>query len=78
MDPLTPEQLSGYLFRVKLPILTVPVKPDLHTLCRIHLAHVQHIPYENLSLHLDKVSRGSGIETHGLQIQQPMRVVKAL
>ncbi len=54
MDPLTPEQLSNYLFRVKLLILTVPVKPDLQTLCRIHLAHVQNIPYE--SLHLNKVS----------------------
>ncbi len=56
MDPLTPEQFRNYLLRVKLLSLTVPVKPDLQTLCRIHLAHVQNIPYENLSLHLNKVS----------------------
>ena len=56
MDSLTPEQLSNYLLRVKLSVLTVPVKPNLQTLCRIHLAHVQNIPYENLSLHLYKVS----------------------
>ena len=57
MQPLTRNQLSAYLARVQLPDTVEEVRPDLHMLCKMQLAHVQQIPYENLSFHLDKVSR---------------------
>lgn len=56
MDPLTPEQLSAYFTRVHLSGFSRTITPNLRLLCKLHLAHVQHIPYENLSLHHDKVS----------------------
>lgn len=56
MEPLTSEQLSAYLLRVKLTDVSQPVTPSLQLLCSLHLAHVQQVPYENLSIHLDKVS----------------------
>ena len=58
MESLTPDQLSAYFCRVKLAGLTQPVTANLQLLCKLHLAHVQQIPYENLSLHLDRVSQG--------------------
>lgn len=57
MDPLTSEQLTAYLFHIGLSDVVQPVTPNLQLLCQLHFAHVQHIPYENLSLHLDKVSQ---------------------
>lgn len=56
MEPLTPAELSSYFSRVKLPVMRQSVTPDLQLLCKLHLAHVQQVPYENLSLHLEKVS----------------------
>lgn len=57
LQPLTTDQLSQYFLRVKLNKNLETLQPDLHLLCQMHLAHVQQIAYENLSLHLDKVSR---------------------
>ena len=56
MQPLTRGQLNAYFARVKLPDSLEEVRPDLHMLCKMQIAHVQQIPYENLSLHLKKVS----------------------
>lgn len=57
VQPLTSGQLATYFDRVRLQENPEELQPDLHLLCKMHLAHVQQIPYENLSLHLDKVSR---------------------
>ena len=57
LQPLTSNQLSQYFVRIKLKERRETLQPDLHLLCKMHLAHIQQIPYENLSLHLDKVSR---------------------
>ena len=57
LQPLTSEQLLQYFVRVKLIEKRETLQPDLYLLCKMHLAHVQQIPYENLSLHLDKVSK---------------------
>lgn len=57
IQPLTGDQLSQYFERVKLMEGRETLQPNLHLLCKIQWAHVQQVPYENLSLHLDKVSR---------------------
>ena len=57
IQPLTHGQLVSYFARIELQEDHENLQPDLHLLCKLHLAHVKGIPYENLSLHLDKVRR---------------------
>ena len=71
MDALTSEELRAYFDRVGLTYNPEATKPTLHLLCKMHFAHVQTVPYENLSLHLEKVSRISQVNpvaVHHLQI----------
>jgi N-hydroxyarylamine O-acetyltransferase len=46
---LHPEQVAAFLERIGVP---GPLKPDAETLRRLHLAHLQTVPFENLSIHL--------------------------
>lgn len=43
--------VSAYLQRIKY---TGDLKPDLKTLCALHLAHLQSVPFENLDVHLGR------------------------
>jgi N-hydroxyarylamine O-acetyltransferase len=46
--------LAAYLARIGVP---GPAAPDLETLRALHLAHVTHIPFENLDIHLGRPIR---------------------
>src|SRR3990172_7718306 len=43
-----------YLSRLKYK---KPVDPDLHTLCGLQLAHLRHVPFENLDIGLERPIR---------------------
>lgn len=50
-DKMSPEQIAAYLKRLEL---TPGPQLDLDYLTRLHQAHLQHIPFDNLSMLLDE------------------------
>ena len=64
MAAITTPYLERYLERVGHGGAHLP--PTLPTLARLHYAHATTIPFENLSLKLDKAAR-----QHGVSIDLP-------
>jgi N-hydroxyarylamine O-acetyltransferase len=46
---LSDKEIEQYLFRIKY---SAAIYPDLATLTALHQAHMRHIPFENLDIHL--------------------------
>lgn len=53
VEILTKEQLTAYLVRINYPGNVSALKPNVDTLFLLHQLHTLHVPFEDLTLHLD-------------------------
>lgn len=61
MGPLDADAVAAYLERIGLePGAIRPAERDLETLTRLQIAHVKHVPFENLSIIGDPFEDGAG------------------